>query len=212
MKRLSLGWPEVCSRMACCGLILLVAAAALAPPALAQRNARTLQRNLAEMVGDAYTIVAGRVVAVRNEVHPQYQNIHTVVVTLEVSDVWKGKADKEFIIRLFVDDYFDRQSSLGYRVGHQVLLFMTQPSHAGMSSPAGLEQGRFRVQQDAQGNQVVVNGLNNLGLFRNISHKAPKLSTQVSEPARRVLAEHRSGPIRYDTLKEMVRTLVSNSQ
>ena len=77
-------------------------------------------------------------------------------------------AGRQFTFRVFVDDSLDEQASLGYRVGQQVLLFMTQPSQIGMSSPAGLEQGRFRIQQDGQGNRVAVNGMSNLGLFRNV--------------------------------------------
>jgi len=206
---------SVCRNMASWPMFLLVLFlfVVMEPTAvLAQRGARTLQRNLADLVGDSYTIVAGRVVEVRNEPHPQYRNIHTVVVTLDVADVWKGMAGRQFTFRVFVDDSLDEQASLGYRVGQQVLLFMTQPSQIGMSSPAGLEQGRFRIQQDGQGNRVAVNGMSNLGLFRNVTQKAPKLSAQVSEPARRILAQHRSGPIPYDTLKEMVLALVTNSQ
>lgn len=178
--------------------------------AAAQRNARVLQRNLAELTGDAYTIVVGRVASVRAEPHPQFQGLQSVVVTLDVSEVWKGQAGKQFTFRLYVDDPIDQQTNLGYKVGQQVLLFMTQPSKYGFSSPAGLEQGRFRIVRDASGSLTVINGWTNRGLFGRMDQKAPNLKNQVSVAARQVLTTHRAGPISYESLKEIVSTLVAH--
>lgn len=184
-------------------------ALALIPAATAQRGARVLQRNLPELVDDAYTIVVGRVTSVRSELHPQFRAIQNVVVTLDVSEVWKGKADKQFTIRLFVDDPIDQKTNLGYRIGQQFLLFMTQPSKYGMSSPAGLEQGRFLIQEDAQGNRSVTNGLNNMGLFRNIE-RTPAFKAGLNAAAQKAVEDHRSGGISLGEMKEMVRILTSN--
>lgn len=190
-------------------LIVALPCALLTFPVAAQRNARVLHRNLAELVSDAHTIVAGRVLSVKGEPHPQYSNVQTVVVTLEVSEVFKGQSGSQFTFRLFVSDVQDVETNLDYKAGEEVLLMMTRPSQIGFSSPAGLEQGRFRVRLDAQGNRTLVNGFNNAGLFRNISQKAPQLAAQLGVSARQTLAQHRSGPIAYDQLREMILNLKS---
>ena len=184
----------------------------VAVPLAAQRNARVLHRNLAELTSDAYTIVAGRVTSVRYETHPQFSNIHTVVVKMDVLEVWKGQASGEFTFRLFVDDPIDMQTNLGYRPGQEVLLFMTQPSQYGMSSPAGLDQGIFLISRDAQGNRLVRNGVNNFGLFAKIDQSAPALKARLSAQSRQVATDLKSGPMTYDQLKEMVRVLQAGSR
>ncbi len=53
-----------------------------------------------------------------------------------------------------------------------MLLFLRAPSRYGLSSPAGLEQGRFIVQRDAAGKAVVINGIGNQGLLDNLGQGA----------------------------------------
>lgn len=179
----------------------------------AQRDARVLQRNMAELVSDSYTIVVGKITSVRAEVHPQIPSLNTIFVTMQVSEVWKGQAGPTFSFRLFVNNELDFKAKLDYGNGQDVLLMMTQPSQYGLSSPAGLEQGRFRVQPDANGNRTIVNSLNNAGLFVRISKSAPKLDAQLAGlPARQVLAQQKAGPIAFDDFRTIVKTLVANSQ
>jgi hypothetical protein len=189
------------------GIGLLLAAV----PAGAQRDARVLHRNLSELVGDAHVILLGQVTSVKAETHPQFQNIQTVVVTLDVAEVWKGQAGKTYTFRLFVNHPLDQKEKLGYGDGQDVLLMLTKPSDIGLSSPAGLEQGRFRVTSDAAGNKQVTNGLDNAGLLARMDKTAPKLSAQVSHThTRQVLSTHRSGPIALDDFKRLVQALVAN--
>ncbi|MBI1739064.1 MAG: hypothetical protein HYR58_07435 [Acidobacteria bacterium] len=195
------------------GLGTALCLTAFAGLAGAQRDARVLHRNLPELVGDSYTIVLGRVVSVKAEPHPQLQNLQTLVVTLQVSEVWKGQAGSTFTFRAFVSHPLDFKEKLGYAGDQDVLLMLTRPSDIGLSSPAGLEQGRFRVSTDAHGNRTVVNGLNNAGLFRNVQKTAPKLDAQLAAlPARQLLTQHASGPIAFDDFKTIVQTLVAGSQ
>lgn len=195
------------------GMATVLCLTVLAGQAWAQRDARVLQRNLAELVGDSYTILVGKVTSVRAEVHPQIPNLNTIFVTMQVSEVWKGQAGPTFSFRLFVNSELDFKAKLDYGNGQDVLLMMTQPSQYGLSSPAGLEQGRFRVQSDANGNRTIVNSLNNAGLFAHISKSAPKLDAQLAGlSARQVLVEQKVGPIAFDDFRTIVKTLVANSQ
>lgn len=201
------------SRMRARGVALLVCLVLLAVPVAAQRDAKVLHRNLSELVGDSYTIVLGRVVSVKVEPHPQLQNLQTVVVTLQVSEVWKGQAGTTFTFRAFVNHPLDYKEKLGYAGDQDVLLMLTKPSDIGLSSPAGLEQGRFRVVTDAQGNRTVSNGMGNAGLLARVDKTAPKLASQLSNlSARQVLTQHRAGPISFDDFKIIVQTLLANQQ
>lgn len=194
------GWGRF---LLCLGLLLVIST-----PAQAQRGARVLHRNLAQLVEDADTIVRGRVLSINAEPHPQLTNLDTIVVKLSVGEVLKGTAAGEFTFRQFVFDIRDRQRRLSYKLGEEVLLMMLKPSRYGLSSPAGLEQGRFRMQQDAQGNVVVVNGWNNMGLLRGVKASVPGLEAQLTVPTRQVLLEHKVGPILYDDLKDMIRGVI----
>lgn len=191
-------------------LVLAVAVLVAAAPVLAQRGFRVQSRNLAELTSDARIILSGRVLSVRSEPHPQYTGLMTVVVTVEPLEVLKGQVPAPFSFRQYVLDERDAESKLNYKVGEEVLLMLTGASSAGLSSPAGLGQGRFRIQVDAQGNRVLVNEFQNMGLFQNIDSAAPKFSSLISPAARKLVQQHTRGPISYTELKSMIQTLIAN--
>ncbi len=179
------------------------------PPALAQQSARVMQRNLAEMVDEAATIVRGRVTRVEIERHAELDGIQTLVLTLRVDEVLKGDAGREFTFRQWLPGIRDRAALLQYKLGQEVLLLLIRPSEYGLSSPAGLEQGRFFVTQDAAGQRQVMNTARNYGLFRNILRTAPGLPQRLSPATQEILTGHRGGPIRYDHFRELVRGILA---
>ena len=189
----------------CIGLLFFL----LPGTAPAQQGARVLHRNLAQLVEDADTIVRGRVLSINAETHPQLTNLNTIVVKLSVGEVLKGNVAGEFTFRQFVFDIRDRQRRLGYKLGEEVLLMMLKPSRYGLSSPAGLEQGRFRMQRDAQGNIAVVNGWNNVGLMRDMQQTVPGLETRLTARTQQVLLGHKAGPILYIDLKELIQGVIA---
>lgn len=191
--------------------LLVIVVLVASPPLAAQRGEIVLQQNLAELVHQAATIVRGRVVSVSAEPHPQFSNLDTVVVTLKVAELIKGEAGQEFVFRQFIFDIRDRHTSLGYKPGQEVLLLMIKPSQYGLSSPAGLEQGRFRILRDPDGNRIAVNGFDNLGLFRNIQETAPNLGLELTAEVRQLLTEHWGGPIPYDQLVQIIRGAITAS-
>jgi hypothetical protein len=190
-------------------LTLVAATVALPPAADAQMGARTVPRNLAEMVNQAAIIVRGQVVEARLEPHPQYANVMTVVVTLRVQEVLKGSAGETFTFRQYIVNPQDRSTRMGYRTGESVLLLMHEASSLGFSSPVALDQGRFRITAGPGGTEMVANGWDNLGLLRNVRTTVPKLESKVGAPAQRLLEQHISGQIPYDQLKDLVRGLMA---
>lgn len=196
---------------ATCALALAVALLA-APHAAAQGGYRVAHRNLGELVAGAATIVHGRVLSVRLEPHPQYQGLQTAVVNIEIIELLKGKSGAPYSFRQYVLDQQDAASfQLRYKPGQEVLLLMhgAHPQ-TGFSSPVGMEQGRFRIARDAQGNRVVANGYNNGALFRGLDPATnPKLQT-LSPQTRAVITQHRGGPIAYEDFKAIILALVGN--
>jgi len=189
---------------------LLVAAAFLATaPAFAQRGAITLPRNLDELTDRAQDIVRGTVTGARVEKHPELDNLHTIVVTLRVSDTLKGPARDTYTFRQYIWDLRDRDDVAGYRKGQELLLLMNGSSRYGLTSPVGLEQGRFRIQRDRAGREVALNGTGNLRLFERLQDaqvKPAALSAQQSS----LIAKHRSGPVALDELTAMIRAYAGN--
>src|SRR6267142_101730 len=128
------------------------------PVAHAQSGAHTVPVDLDTLVHSAHTIVRGQVVSAVVEPHPQFANLQTVVVTLSVSKVLKGDAGATFTFRQFVWEPQDVETAAGYRKSPELLLFLNPNSPYGLTSPVGLEQGRFRVERDAKGNAFASNG------------------------------------------------------
>jgi hypothetical protein len=144
-------------------LILLVPTLVLSGHA--QRGARTAPRTLDQLSQEAELIVRGSVVSARVEPHPQFKNLQTVVVTLNVDSTLKGSAKKKLEFRQYIWDMRDRLDAAQYAKGAELLLMLGPVSQYGLRSPVGLEQGRFRIVHDAAGNRTAVNGTGNLGLL-----------------------------------------------
>lgn len=173
--------------------------------AAAQRGAVTRPQNLGELAEEAAVIVRGSVTAARVEPHPQARGLTTVVVTLRVEETLKGGAEATYTFRQYVWDLRDRRDGLNYRKGQRVLLLLTAPSSLGLSSPVGLEQGRFRIERDAQGREYATNGHGNAGLLSGLDGAAARKGVQLSATQARMAADHRSGPIALDDLRGLIR-------
>ena len=187
-------------------LLSLFSVVVLLPLAQAQRGVIVLPRNLAQLSGTANIVVRGRVLEAHLEPHPKYQNLESLVVTLSVEEVIKGKAGKTLTFRQFVWDPRDRSERLGYRPAEDVLLFLNRETTAGFTSPVGLEQGRFLVLSGPGGTRTVLNGASNRGL--SIGMQGLVEVSGLSARARQALAlpPDSMGPLQFDVVREIVRT------
>jgi hypothetical protein len=179
-------------------------------PAQAQRGALTMPRNLTELSSKADRIIQGRVVAARVEPHPDYHNLKTILITLEVEDALKGGASKTFTFRQFIWDIRDASDIAGYRIGDEVLLFMNRPTSLGLSSPVGLEQGRFRITKDHNGESVALNGSGNAGLMNSVVESGALTISKLSPRSRTSIQSYKQGAISLSALKESVHMLLQN--
>ena len=176
----------------------------------AQRGALTAQRNLADLTNRADLIVRGQVLDAKVERHPQLHNLNTVVVTLRVKEVLKGNAPATYTFRQYIWDMRDRFDAAGYRKGQQLLLLMNNPSQFGLTSPVGLEQGRFQITHGASGELIAVNGRGNAGLFANVQSQIQSKKIAVSANATKMLST-KYGAVRADDLSEVIRGLVGKN-
>ena len=188
---------------------LLFAASLAAAPALAQRGAMTVPRNLDQLTDRASDIVRGTVVEARVEKHPELSNLDTVVVTLRLRETLKGSAQGTYTFRQYIWDIRDRYDAAGYRKGQEYVLLMNAPSRYGLTSPAGMEQGRFRIQRDRSGREMAINGAGNLRLFDGLDDD-DKLSAPLTAKQASLVTKHRGGPIQLAELTVMIRAFAGN--
>jgi hypothetical protein len=192
--------------------VLLLAALMLAAPTSAQQSALTVPQNLEQLTARSAVIVRGNVVSVRMEKHPELTNLDTVVVTLRVRETLKGQVAGTFTFRQYVWDIRDRLDSAGYKKGQDWLLMMIAPSRYGLSSPAGVEQGRFRIERDATGRELAINSHNNLRLFDGVGAQMAKEGALLSPASASLVAKHRRGPVELRELAALIRELAARSE
>ena len=177
------------------------------PTVLAQSGAHTAPVDFDTLVQSAQTIVRGQVTSAKVEPHPQFSNLQTVVVTLMVTKVLKGEATSTITFRQYLWDVRELPVFAGYKGAGELLLFLNPVSPYGLTSPVGLEQGRFRILRDAKGNRYVLNGRGNLGLFSQAASKASSRGLTFSKPVREMMAKP-AGQVPLDAFEEAVRALV----
>jgi hypothetical protein len=176
-----------------------------------QRSAITAPRNLAEMVDEADLIIRGHVTSTRVEPHPQFPALWTAVVTLQVDETLKGQPSESYTFRQFIWDSQDRVDAAGYQKGGQLLLLLLKPNVQGLSSPAGLEQGRFQLQPDSSGKLFATNGRNNVGLFNGVTQQARIKGARLAPRAIALASEPPKGPVALEDLRDLIRQLAGTN-
>jgi hypothetical protein len=186
--------------------LLALLACLAAAPAFAQRGAITLPRNLEELTERAQDIVRGTVVDARVAKHPELTNLDTVVVTLRVREALKGGARGTYTFRQYIWDVRDRYDAAGYRKGQDVLLLMNAPSRYGLTSPVGMQQGRFSIRRDRSGRALAMNGMGNVRLFERLDAAPASAQAALSPRQASLVAKHRTGPLAVEDLTALIRT------
>ncbi len=166
------------------------------------------QVNLAYLAQRADVIVQGRVTQVSHEYLPGHPNIPTVKVTLEVEQSLRGASGNKYTFREIYLGLRSKEGKQGYTVGQQVFLFLPEPSRYGLSSPIGMEQGRFHIAAQTTSSAIVSNEYGNAGLFKNIQQDATKAGMRLTRSQLR-LAATKSGPVPLDDFVSLVKSLTA---
>jgi hypothetical protein len=183
---------------------MLLALAVPLTPLRAQYATRRV--NLPYLTQRADVIVQGRVARVAHAPLPGYPNIPTVEVTLEVESMLRGPGGGTYTFREIYLGLRAREGKQGYREGQRLLLFLPAPSRYGLSSPVGIEQGRFHITSGSDGSEIVVNEMDNAGLFRDSA--AAARGAGLTEKERRLLGVGR-GPVRLGEMLPVVRAFTA---
>jgi hypothetical protein len=194
-----------------CLTILIICASVLllGAPAFSQDSALTLPRNLGELVGESQVVVQGSVTSVALEPHAQLKNLMTVVVTVQVEEALKGQPGTVYTFRQAVIHPRDQRQKMGYQPGQHVLLLVMKPSQYGLTSTAGLNQGRFRIEAGADGKLQATNGAGNLGLFRGLNQHVQTRGLHLTPEAQALATRTEGGPVPLEQLKSLIRILAS---
>ena len=170
----------------------------------AQRGVYVAPRDIASLSRQAGVIVRGHVISARVEKHPQFESLMTVVVTLKPEKVLKGKPGAVYTFRQYIWDVRDRYDAAGYKKGQELLLLMLPVNENGLTSPAGMQQGRFRIERTKEGAARALNGMGNVGLFRGVSQKASASKMKLSAKASQTAKTHTQGAVELGELEEII--------
>ena len=173
----------------------------------AQRSAVTIPRALDQLTAEADTIVHASVVTTKIEPHPKLRNLNTIVVTLQVQDTYKGTARKSLVFRQYIWENPNLEASQ-YRKGQELILFLGPVSEYGLSSPVGLEQGRFRILREGKSGPTAVNGRGNAGLFTSMVTRAKAQNITLSPRTSELAQRNAGGAIRLADMEDAIRTFV----
>lgn len=188
----------------CAWVVLLCATAS------AQRGAIVQSRNLADLTAQAQTIVVGRVAFAHVEPHPQFKHLHTAVITVQVSETLKGTPVPTLTFRQFIWDPRDIEDAAAYHRGDEMLLLLNPQNQYGLTTPAGLNQGRFAITRDASGKGYAVNGYGNQGLFEGML--ATGVGSRMSARSRALVSTPAQGPVALDDLRRAILDLAAGGQ
>jgi hypothetical protein len=172
----------------------------------AQHGALTVARGLDQLTDEADVIVHGYVTSTRIEPHPQLPNLNTIVVSLEVKDTYKGKPQKSLTFRQYVWDSDPQRELAEYGKHQEVVLFLGPVSEYGLTSPVGLEQGRFRIYADQKKQVVAANGRGNLGLFHSVVTRARAHGVTLSPRTLKIAQQTQAAPLLLSDLEDAIRT------
>jgi len=173
-------------------------------PAFSQASARTLSRSLDQLVEEAHCIVDGVVLSSTIEPHPQLRNLMTQVVTLKVANTYKGRPQKTLVFRQYVGNVESGNTGSDYHKGQEMILLLGPVSEYGLTSPAGLEQGRFRIILDRTHRPIAINGRGNVGLFDRVEQAARARNAPLSAHLITVLRQS-AAPLLVTDLEQIIR-------
>lgn len=184
-----------------CLVVLLIA------PTL-RAQVLTLPVNLTYLAQRADVIVQGSIVDVRYENHPEFANIPTIRVTLEVKNMLRGPSVRTYTFRELLLGIKALNGKQVYRVGQKLMLFLPTPSRYGLSSPVGIEQGRFHITRLPSGEETIMNEIGNSGLFKDVENTAFPSGIRLSKKHASLTAT-KKGPVPLAAFEALVKTLTA---
>lgn len=183
-------------------------------------HATTIKRmNILDLVQRAEHIFAGRVVGVEEGkvAAPDGSEILCTIYTLTIMDAIKGHSSPTIKIRFLGSQRMAVQGRYGrkldipgmpnYKLDDEVLIFLNKQSPIELTVPVGLSQGSFNIYSDPRtGKKMVVNGIDNAGLFNGVAESALQTIKSFT-PDERVILKQQRGAFGYESFVGLLRKL-----
>lgn len=169
--------------------------------------------NLQYMTQQADRIFLGKVLQVEDDFDEG--GLWSQFVTFEIMEVYKGDLGPTLTIKQVSPNAAPGTDTVGlvnllagalphYQEGQEVVVFLSPDSEIGFTTTIGLMQGTFYVMKDARGEDIVVNTLQNHGLFKGLSMAALHKSQGLSGDRLQALQE-RPASFGLQNMKAMVK-------
>jgi len=168
--------------------------------------------NLEEMTSSAHTIFSGVCIDIASMCDDETGR-DVVFFKFKILKMIKGEQLNELTVKMS-KVALDIGGVPTFKLGEEVVLFLYGKSNYGFTSPVGLGQGKFLVKHSSAGEKMVINGRNNIDLFKDVN-KAKYMqkfaASSNSAEIDRVMTQQ-SGAIYYQIFLTLVEGMVAEKQ
>lgn len=177
-----------------------------------------LSINLEQMTDIADRIFLGKVDSVEDAFDPEGRWCQ--YVRFSINEIYKGDLEVGDVLKIkqvnpkkmkTLDGTIIKSSLFSgvpqFKEGEEVIVFLAGESRIGFSSPVGLSQGAFRIVVDEFGTKKVVNGLGNIGLFKEMSARA-EFKVQGIDEARFGALQAKPQDLSLDQMRSLLKILI----
>lgn len=177
-----------------------------------------MHRNLTGLTELSQRAFVGRCLSVQEHFEPGGEMPPHTEYTFEILETLKGEVEGTLTIRQYglrgPGQVSETVAFVGnipempvYEEDETYVLFLIGDSRLGLTSPVGLYQGAFEVTRDANGRATVRNGINNLGLFNDVT--LPALAKGNLTAAEQELLAVKKGPVNFENFMSLTRKLIA---
>lgn len=168
----------------------------------------TISLDLEEIASASDRIFAGKCIKIEEIENDSEADLPVVKYTFSITEGLKGIGEKQ---EISFKQWQPTVRSAGYELNKKYVLFLHPNSNLGLTSPVGFAQGQFHIKKKGfiVGKDVVINGLNNHGLTRNLKTQK-KISVEGDEFINDYVnrCSELGIPIRYQEFVKAVKYLV----
>lgn len=126
-----------------------------------------LPMNLEEIVSDSDRIFTGKCIKLKEIKKDPESKLSIIKYTFKISEGIKGVGNKK---EISFKQWLPTTRESGYEIGKKYILFLYPNSEIGLTSPVGVSQGKFNIEERKfiRSKEIVKNKLHNRGLYRNL--------------------------------------------
>jgi len=177
---------------------------------------QVLQLNLLQLYSLSDRVFLGTCKAVTKTRDNKGRHIYRVTIKVSKNGILKGKKGESVTFNQIRSPSVSDSGSIGinhltsnlpsYEVGKEMIIFLSGVSSIGLSSPIGLDQGKFMVKTNSNNQKVVLNNMGNRGLFIGLRNSASLKAASLSTGEQKLMNKN-GGEIALDSFVSLVKKL-----